>query len=272
MIKIFVSHAWADKVKSQFGQLYEELNGYDLWIDKTGLTPGSSINEGVIDAIKESEIFLLMWSENAAKSESVLFEIQSAAGMNKIIVPCAIDNYPIEHSEYLIGKLFIDLRSEGAGQVIGWMKLRYFLTDYFIEKTSKKIANYDDEELKLKVTEMLKGLKSSQVKIKRQIADLEDTSFRITADAEDRNKNNPYSRKMMDTLIDQLGNESATLPEKQIAAYLAEAKKILENLPGDDADTVKQRNALMLAKILQLDPSGQNEKLIMFRDFLIREI
>lgn len=269
MIKIFVSHAWADKVKDQFGQIYQVLKNYDLWIDKNELKAGENIRIQIKEALHNAEIILLLWSQNAALSPDVEYEIKTAIELEKIVLPCIIDDYSLDNSEYLKGKLYIDLceRDGNTFPALGWMKVSHFLADFYIKKISKKIENYDPADQQ-KALPLLENLIASQKEQKVRISFLEDSLHRKNLNAMGRNRNNPYLNNMMEVVINDFKAEDSSSQKKQVAEFLEYTKLQFSKYPGDDASSVKNRASKLLEKIHHLDPKGENEYLRVFKESL----
>lgn len=269
MIKIFVSHAWDDKVHDQFGQLTRELKNFDLIVDKTRLKPGQMINAQVFLAIQDSEIVLVLWSAQAAASPDVEFEIAAAVSMGKTVLPCIIDDYPTDHSPDLKGKLYIDLRSSDAMEYpeLGWMKVRYFLVDYYLDKMELRIAKYEADKQK-EARVLLNNLKISQQEQQLRISLLEDSVFRKKMDAMGRNRNNSYVQNMTDQIIAEFSDNPKDRSRKQVADFFRYSKSLFEQFPTDDDATVLHRNKNLLNKMAQLDPEGKNRYLSAFKQGL----
>lgn len=263
MLKVFVSHAWDDKVKEQFGQLYTELGQYDLWIDKSKLRPGESIRGQVKKAISDCEVVLLLWSENAARSSDVQFEIETAVALNKNILPCIIDEYSPDHSPHLAGKLYLDLRQTDEMPVaaLGWMKVNVYLVDLYIEKMMNRYASSKGAE-KLELVFLLDKLRLLQEEQENRVSLLEDSLHRKHLNAPNRNRNNAYTKNMVNSIINSFSSENATDDQKQVVVFLKFASELFEQMHGDDEATVEKRNAKMIEKIRQLDPHGRNEILV----------
>lgn len=271
MINIFVSHAWADKVKDQFGQVYQELEQYDLWIDKTELRAGDNIRKRLREAITAAEVVLVLWSEQAAASDDVLYEIETATELNKIILPCVIDDYPLSNNKHLDGMLYIDLREtpEMPNAALGWMKLKYLLANLYIEKMTDRIAQYDETK-QAELMPLLDDLKKSQQQQKTRISFLEDSLHRKAVNADGRNRNNAYMKNMLNTLIKDFNTSDASNDQKQAAELLAYTKNLFTDLPGDDEVSVKKREGKILEKIQELDPHQQNNLLLFFKEGLAK--
>ncbi|MBX7110144.1 MAG: toll/interleukin-1 receptor domain-containing protein [Chitinophagales bacterium] len=259
MLKIFVSHAWDDKVKDQFGQVYSELEQYDLWIDKSKLRPGENIREQIKKAINDCEVVLLLWSENAAASTDVQFEIETAIALNKHLLPCTINDYATDHSPHLAGRLYIDLRqtAEMPDAALGWMKVRVHLVDLYIEKMMARYKSSKVSE-KLELLVHLDKLRVLQEEQEKRLSLLEDSLFRKQKGASNRNQNNAYIKNMVNSIIKDFSSEKATPEQKQVVDFLKFTTKLFNQLPDDDEATVTARNAKMREKIRQLDPQGSN--------------
>jgi hypothetical protein len=90
--KIFISHAKEDKSLAQ--RLANELRecGIEVWIDHLGIRGGDSIPKRIGDALKWSTTLLLLWSSSANTSKWVHLEWENALVLNKVIIPCKLDN------------------------------------------------------------------------------------------------------------------------------------------------------------------------------------
>ncbi|MBN2523567.1 MAG: TIR domain-containing protein [Bacteroidales bacterium] len=91
MPKIFISHSWEDNDIAR--KLADDLkrDGVDIWIDYSRIEGGQSLPEVIGEAIKDSEIVILMWSIHASKSRWVRLEWNCAIGLDKKIIPCIMD-------------------------------------------------------------------------------------------------------------------------------------------------------------------------------------
>ena len=69
----------------------------------------------------------MLWSQAAFQSKAVQFEIQTALNLKKIIVPCIISNYSLDHSQKLRGRKYIDFYHDGKGIGTALIRLTQFL-------------------------------------------------------------------------------------------------------------------------------------------------
>lgn len=259
MLTLFISHAWDDKVQPQFGDLYTELEGYELWIDKTNIPPGKDIRANIAEGIKQADLVILLWSAAAAASADVQYEMQTAVAEGKDIIPCLLDDTPFDKMPILEGRLYVDLRTTSAG-VLGWMRLRYFLTEFFIAKYESRLMNVSDDAEKEERATMLTSLKTKQATVQMQIAFLQDTAFRIDAGAPDRDQKNPYLLNMVKSIEANMTRDGSA-SALQLQEFMTFIQEVFVRLPNDDPTTLKFRNTLFRVKLSELDPDGSNSRL-----------
>ena len=65
-----------------------ELNCAHVWIDFENMNPGVDIDGELKDRIKESDFLILVWTDNAFKSEHVQQEIKWAVEFGVTVIPC----------------------------------------------------------------------------------------------------------------------------------------------------------------------------------------
>ena len=99
MTKVFLSHAWNDKVAA--GRRLKTLemtldDSFDLWVDKHGIAHGASIQDSVRDAIAAADIIVLAWSANAARSDGVRKEIDIMGDLQKPVLIATLDDHSVE--------------------------------------------------------------------------------------------------------------------------------------------------------------------------------
>ncbi len=77
--KVLISHSWKDKRETMIiADGLRELNCANVWIDFENMNPGVDINAELNKRIKESDFLILVWTDNALKSEHVHQEIKWA--------------------------------------------------------------------------------------------------------------------------------------------------------------------------------------------------
>ncbi len=74
MPDIFISYSSKDRTRAN--ALVERLrtNGFDVWIDQTGIDGADSWSKEIAKALEDSTVFLLLLSQNALASRNVAKE------------------------------------------------------------------------------------------------------------------------------------------------------------------------------------------------------
>jgi hypothetical protein len=92
-LKIFISYSTKDldKIKPVLNQLSAIKEIRIFFADET-INPGDLVSQTIINNIKNSDVFILFYSESALKSNYVQQEIGVARSNNKIIIPILLDS------------------------------------------------------------------------------------------------------------------------------------------------------------------------------------
>jgi hypothetical protein len=86
-MRIFVSHQWMDKQLAD--RLARDLEQFgDVWMDYRRLRPGDRIQATIDAALEQVDLVLVVWTENARRSEGVAAEISASVARGIRIVPC----------------------------------------------------------------------------------------------------------------------------------------------------------------------------------------
>lgn len=160
-LKLFYSHAWADKSGARVKQLLVFLQkDYDVWLDKKHIDLGDHINDTVAAGIDACDIFICVWSSQAYNSIGVQFEIDMAVKLKKPILVLLIEKFDIDKSPHLSGKEYVDFSSDDLQfdtQVV-------YLQNYLLRKSLAKMQgtslqdNQQQVEKLVEKTESLKGV------------------------------------------------------------------------------------------------------------------
>jgi hypothetical protein len=91
MPTVFLSYDRSNKGAAK--RLANELGGRGItvWLDEKSLLAGELWPEALGEAIAASDALVLLWSREAAKSDSVKREWASALAQNKRVLPCLLD-------------------------------------------------------------------------------------------------------------------------------------------------------------------------------------
>ncbi len=140
-MKVFISHSWKNKTAAQ--KIADELKeaGTDLWLDANNLLPGQLIQDTIDDVLEKVDLVILIWSKEASESGGVAAEIFTCSRLNKIIIPCLIDETLLAVHPYL-GRIkgigFKDF-NDGLGR-LKMVLLNYMTRDFNMQ---------DNESIKL---------------------------------------------------------------------------------------------------------------------------
>ncbi len=93
-MRLFISHSWKDKplVYDLVDSLNELIPGADIWLDSDDLNPGDRIKDEVEEAMDAADIVVLVWSENAARSDGVDHEVDHLLRTDVTPVVCIAED------------------------------------------------------------------------------------------------------------------------------------------------------------------------------------
>lgn len=101
--EVFISYSSKDKHVADAICSFLESSKIRCWIAPRDITPGKEWGEEIINAISESKIMVLIFSESANASQQVLREVERAVNKNVIIIPFRIeDTEPTKSMEYFL--------------------------------------------------------------------------------------------------------------------------------------------------------------------------
>jgi len=100
---IFISYSSIDKEAADAACSILEDNSIQCWIAPRDITPGVAFSEAIIDAIKSSKVFILVYSSNSNNSAQVIKEVDRAVHHGLSIINLRLDNEPLSKKlEYYI--------------------------------------------------------------------------------------------------------------------------------------------------------------------------
>ncbi|HXQ72866.1 MAG TPA: toll/interleukin-1 receptor domain-containing protein [Pyrinomonadaceae bacterium] len=99
-MQVFISHNVANKADARLLASALARRGSNVWFDEWNIRPGESIAAGIESGLAGSDIFVLIWSANAARSNWVGNEIRAylhrrVADATLRIVPLMLDETPL---------------------------------------------------------------------------------------------------------------------------------------------------------------------------------
>jgi hypothetical protein len=101
--QVFISYSSKDRtIASMVCALLEE-RGHRCWIAPRDIVPGTSWGEAIIDGLKRSRVFILVFSKHANSSPQILREVERAVHLGLPIIPFRIEDVVPERSlEYFM--------------------------------------------------------------------------------------------------------------------------------------------------------------------------
>jgi len=111
--QIFISYAVEDKDVGAVVCEVLEGAGWKCWIAPRNILPGGDWGEAIIDAINQSRLMVLVYSESACNSVQVKREVERAVSKDVTILPFRIENTPVSKSleYYLATAVWLDASS-----------------------------------------------------------------------------------------------------------------------------------------------------------------
>jgi TolB-like protein/Tfp pilus assembly protein PilF len=135
---VFISYSSLDTAAGETVCSILEQNGISCWIAPRDITPGVDFAEAIIDGIKSSKLFILVYSSNSNTSRQVIREVDRAVHMGLPVINLRLEDVPLskqleyylssvhwldaktppldEHINKLSGVVKILLRKDGAGE------------------------------------------------------------------------------------------------------------------------------------------------------------
>jgi hypothetical protein len=100
---VFISYSNMDKNAADAVCSIMEQNGIRCWIAPRDITPGLPFAEAIIDGIKGSKVFILVYSSNANHSKQVIKEVDRAVHNGLAIIPLRLEDVPMSKQlEYYV--------------------------------------------------------------------------------------------------------------------------------------------------------------------------
>jgi TolB-like protein len=133
---VFISYSSVDTIAGETVCSILEQNGISCWMAPRDITPGLDFAEAIIDGIKSSKLFILVYSSNSNNSKQVIREVDRAVHLGLPVVNLRLEDVPLskqleyylssvhwldaktppleEHIDKLSGVIKILLRKDGA--------------------------------------------------------------------------------------------------------------------------------------------------------------
>ena len=103
---VFISYSNKDKNAADAVCSVMENNGIRCWIAPRDITPGAPFAEAIIDGIKSSKVFVLVYSSNSNQSQQVIKEVDRAVHHGLAIIPLRLEDVPMSKQlEYYVSNV-----------------------------------------------------------------------------------------------------------------------------------------------------------------------
>ena len=103
---VFISYSNKDKNAADAVCSIMEQNGIRCWMAPRNITPGLPFAEAIIDGIKDSRIFVLIYSSNSNNSSQVIKEVDRAVQYKLAIIPFRLEDVPMtKQLEYYVSNV-----------------------------------------------------------------------------------------------------------------------------------------------------------------------
>ncbi len=100
---VFISYSNKDKNAADAVCTIMEKNGIRCWMAPRDITPGVPFAEAIIDGIKGSKVFILVYSSNSNQSTQVVKEVDRAVHHGLAIIPLRLEDVPMSKQlEYYV--------------------------------------------------------------------------------------------------------------------------------------------------------------------------
>ena len=103
---VFISYSSLDKVAADTVCSILEQNGIRCWIAPRDITPGLDFAESIIDGIKSSKMFILVYSSNSNNSKQVIREVDRAVHTGLPVINLRLEDVPLSKQlEYYLSSV-----------------------------------------------------------------------------------------------------------------------------------------------------------------------
>ena len=103
---VFISYSSVDKTAGETVCSILEQNGINCWIAPRDITPGLDFAEAIIDGIKSSKLFILVYSSNSNTSKQVIREVDRAVHTGLPVINLRLEDVPLSKQlEYYLSSV-----------------------------------------------------------------------------------------------------------------------------------------------------------------------
>jgi len=103
---VFISYSSIDKTAADTVCSVLERNGISCWMAPRNITPGLNFAEAIIDGIKSSKVFILVYSSNSSNSKQVIREVDRAVDTGLPVINLRLEDVPLSKQlEYYLSSV-----------------------------------------------------------------------------------------------------------------------------------------------------------------------
>jgi TIR domain len=101
--RVFLSHSYSDK--AAVGAIHDQLatSGIEVWVSEQHPEPGSQVSSKILDAIRQTDVLVVLLTEASSVSQYVHQEIGAALIAKKPVIPLATFHVPDDRLGILAG-------------------------------------------------------------------------------------------------------------------------------------------------------------------------
>lgn len=170
-MSVFLSYSFQDQVNARKLAADLKHNGIEVWQAQDNLIPGDSIIEKTSTAIENSDVVIVLISQNSSKSEWTRSELALAIAGKKHIIPVILEK-DVSLPPFLRDSNYLDLSKEqdyanSINKLIAALKSR---------KEWTKVANKADE-----LVHKLEYIKAQEQLLKKEEQFQTDKRYQVTS-------------------------------------------------------------------------------------------
>ena len=103
---VFISYSSIDKTAADTVCSVLEQNGIQCWMAPRNITPGVDFAEAIIDGIRSSKVFVLVYSSNSNNSKQVIREVDRAVDAGLPVINLRLEDVPLSKQlEYYLSSV-----------------------------------------------------------------------------------------------------------------------------------------------------------------------
>lgn len=137
VFKVFISYSTRDLTRTAQVKQLLEAAGAQVFVAEYSVLAGANLSQEIMKAIKSSDLFVLLWSHHARRSEWVPQEIGVAKAVNKPIIPVIL-HASAEVPGFLKGTKYLPLYKDPK-RALSWLQ-RHVATKATEKTTSEQWA------------------------------------------------------------------------------------------------------------------------------------